>query len=240
MVIAGVAIGTVAGRFLLPLVWSFKVRNSRSLRVMIPLFTALALGAAGGVMGTTWDVVPVWALFVALVAVTTIDLFHYRIPNAIVFPAVLVLLALMTLISLLRSNPGAIGQAVAAAGLYSGIMAVLHTASRGSLGWGDVTAVVAIGPGVGLGGIGLRPVIAGRAGGLRPGLCAGGHHGSVRVGSEGPGNRASARPPGRPRQPPPHRFPLRPLHGRRRSSRGPGRTCDQLTISALRAAVAHL
>ena len=145
MVIAGVAIGTVAGRFLLPLLWSFKVRDSRSLRVMVPLFTASALGAAGGVLGTTWDVVPVWALFVALVAVTTVDLFHYRIPNAIVFPAVLVLLALMTLISLLQSNPGAIGQAVAAAGLYGGIMAILHTASRGSLGWGDVKLSLPLG-----------------------------------------------------------------------------------------------
>ena len=145
MVIAGVAIGAVAGRFLLPLVWSFKVRNSRSLRVMVPLSTAAALGAAGGLLGTTWDVVPVWALFAALVAVTTVDLFHYRIPNAIVFPAVLILLALMTLISLLRQQPGAIGQAVAAAGLYGGIMAVLHTASRGSLGWGDVKLSLPLG-----------------------------------------------------------------------------------------------
>lgn len=145
MVIAGVAIGTVAGRFLLPVVWRFKVRDSRSLRVMVPLSTAIALGAAGGVLGTTWDVVPVWALFVALVAVTTVDLFHYRIPNAIVFPAALVLLALMSLVSLLRSNPGAIGQAVAAAGLYGGIMAILHTASRGSLGWGDVKLSLPLG-----------------------------------------------------------------------------------------------
>lgn len=145
MVIAGVAIGTMAGRLLLPLVWSFGVRDSRSLRVMVPLFTAIALGAAGGVLGTTWDVVPVWVLFVALVAVTTVDLFHYRIPNAIVFPAVLVLLSLMTLISLLRHQPGTIGQAVAAAGLYSGIMAMLHTASRGSLGWGDVKLSLPLG-----------------------------------------------------------------------------------------------
>lgn len=145
MVIAGVAIGTVAGRFLLPLVWSFGVRNSRSLRAMVPLFTAIALGTAGGLLGTTWDVVPVWALFVALVAVTTVDLFHYRIPNAIVFPAVLVLLSLMTLISLLRHEPGAIGQAAAAAGLYGGILAILHSASRGSLGWGDVKLSLPLG-----------------------------------------------------------------------------------------------
>ena len=145
MVIAGVAIGTVAGRFLLPLVWSFGVRNSRSLRVMVPLFTAIALGTAGGLLGTTWDVVPVWALFVALVAVTTVDLFHYRIPNAIVFPVVLVLLALMNLISLLRHEPGAIGQAAAAAGLYGSILAILHSASRGSLGWGDVKLSLPLG-----------------------------------------------------------------------------------------------
>ncbi|MDE0238274.1 MAG: prepilin peptidase, partial [bacterium] len=76
---------------------------------------------------------------------TTVDLFHYRIPNAIVFPAVLVLLSLMTLISLLRHEPGAIGQASAAAGLYGGIMAILHSASGGSLGWGDVKLALPVG-----------------------------------------------------------------------------------------------
>ncbi len=157
MVIAGVAIGTVAGRFLLPLVWSFGVRNSRSLRVVVPLFTAIALGTAGGLLGTTWDVVPVWALFVALVAVTTVDLFHYRIPNAIVFPVVLVLLALMTLISLLRHEPEAIGQAAAAAGLYGGILAILHSASRGSLGWGDVKLSLPLGLVIGWVGEGYGP-----------------------------------------------------------------------------------
>ncbi|MDE0602767.1 MAG: prepilin peptidase [bacterium] len=145
MVIAGLAIGFVAGRRLLPVLWKFQVRNSRSLRVMVTALTALPLGIAGGLMGTTWDVIPVWVLFVALAGVTTVDLFHYRIPNAIVFPAVLVLLSLITLISLLRHEPGAIGQASAAAGLYGGIMAILHSASGGSLGWGDVKLALPVG-----------------------------------------------------------------------------------------------
>ena len=145
MVIAGVAIGTVAGRLLLPLLWSFDVRDSRSLRVLVPAFTAIALGTAGGILGTTWDVLPVWALFVALAGITTVDLYHYRIPNAIVFPTVAVLLGLMTLVSLLRERPGAIGQAAAAAGLYGAVMFVLHTASRGSLGLGDVKLALPVG-----------------------------------------------------------------------------------------------
>ncbi|WP_419850388.1 prepilin peptidase [Candidatus Poriferisocius sp.] len=145
MAIAGLAIGFVAGRRLLPVLWKFQVRNSRSLRVLVTALTALSLGIAGGVLGTTWDVVPVWVLFVALAGVTTVDLFQYRIPNAIVFPAVAVLLSLMTLISLLRHQPGAIGQACAAAGLYGGIMAILHTASGGSLGWGDVKLALPVG-----------------------------------------------------------------------------------------------
>ncbi|MDE0236030.1 MAG: hypothetical protein OXN95_02255, partial [bacterium] len=77
MVIAGLAIGFVAGRRLLPVLWKFQVRNSRSLRVMVTALTALPLGIAGGLMGTTWDVIPVWVLFVALAGVTTVDLFHY-------------------------------------------------------------------------------------------------------------------------------------------------------------------
>ena len=145
MVIAGVAIGTVAGRYLLPLLWSLKVRDSRSLRVLVPSFTAIALGAAGGVLGTTWDVLPVWALFIALVGVTTVDLYYYRIPNAIVFPALAVLLSLMTAITLLRHQPGVIGQAAAAAGLYSAIMAVLYVFSGGSLGLGDVKLALPVG-----------------------------------------------------------------------------------------------
>ena len=145
MVIAGLAIGFVAGRRLLPVLWKFQVRDSRSLRVLVTAFTAVSLGIAGGIFGTTWDVVPAWVLFVALAGVTTVDLFHYRIPNAIVFPAVSALLSLMTLISLLRQQPGEIGQAFAAAGLYGGVMAILHLASGGSLGWGDVKLALPVG-----------------------------------------------------------------------------------------------
>ncbi|MCY3911362.1 MAG: A24 family peptidase [bacterium] len=145
MVIAGVAIGTVAGRYLLLLLWRFRVRDSRSLRILVPASTAIALGIAGGVLGTTWDVLPIWALFIALVGVSTVDLFHYRIPNAIVFPTVAVLLVLMTLISMLRNHPGAIGQAVAAAGFYGVIMSVLYVFSGGSLGLGDVKLALPIG-----------------------------------------------------------------------------------------------
>ncbi len=145
MVVAGVVIGTAAGRVLLPMLWSFDVRDSRSLRVLVPSFAAISLGIAGGVMGSTWDVVPVWALFAALVGVTTVDLFHYRIPNAIVFPSLAVLLILMTVISLPRNQPGTIGQAAAAAGLYGGLMLVLHIVSRGSLGLGDVKLSLPVG-----------------------------------------------------------------------------------------------
>lgn len=145
MVIAGLVVGGVAGRLLLPLLWSFEVRDSRSLRVLVPSCTAAALGVAGGMLGTTWDVIPVWILFVALAGVTTVDLFHYRIPNAIVFPALGALLVTQTAISLLRSQPGAIGQAVAAAGLYGAIMLVLYTGSGGSLGLGDVKLALPMG-----------------------------------------------------------------------------------------------
>lgn len=145
MVIAGLAIGAVAGRLLLPLLWKFEVRDSRSLRVLVPLFTAASLAVAGGFMGTTWDVTPVWVLFVALAGVTTVDLFHYRIPNGIVFPTIAVLLALQLGISLLRDQPGAIGQAAAAAGLYGFIMLLLHIGSGGGLGLGDVKLALPVG-----------------------------------------------------------------------------------------------
>lgn len=145
MVIAGLAIGTVAGRNLLRLVWTFGVRDSRSLRVLVPSFTAVALGTAGGVLGTTWDVVPVWALFIGLAGVTTVDLYLYRIPNGIVFPTVALLLMLMTLISLLRNQPGTIGQAAAAAGFYGAIMSLLYVFSGGSLGLGDVKLALPVG-----------------------------------------------------------------------------------------------
>ncbi len=145
MVVAGLAVGTVAGRYLLRLVWRFGVRDSRSLRVLVPSFTAVSLGVAGGIMGTTWDVLPVWALFVALAGVTTVDLHHYRIPDGIVFPTVAVLLPLMALISLLRDRPGSVGQAVAAAGLYGAMMSMLFVFSRGNLGLGDVKLSVPVG-----------------------------------------------------------------------------------------------
>ena len=154
MVVAGSAIGFVAGRRLLPVLSRFDVRNSKSLRVLVTVVTSASLGVAGGVWGTTWDVLPVWALFVALVGVATVDLFHYRVPNAIVFPTVAVLLALMTLISVLRGHPGLIGQAVAAAGLYGAIMSILHVFSGGGLGLGDVKLALPVGLVIGWAGSG--------------------------------------------------------------------------------------
>ncbi|MCY4257173.1 MAG: prepilin peptidase [bacterium] len=145
MVMAGVVLGTVCGRYLLPLICSFGVGESSSLRFNVLFATAGSLGAAGGIMGTTWDVVPVWVLFVALVGVTTVDLYHYIVPNAIVFPALGALLAVMTPISLLQGEPGVIGQAGAAAGLYLAIMGVLYVGSRGNLGMGDVKLVMPVG-----------------------------------------------------------------------------------------------
>lgn len=145
MVVAGVAIGTVAGRHLLPLVRSFGVSDSRMLRFCVPFVTAGSFGSAGGVMGTTWDVVPVWLLFGALVGVTTVDLYHYIIPNAIVFPTLGALLAVMTPISLLQDEPGVIGQASASAGLYLVIMGALFVFSKGNLGLGDVKLALPVG-----------------------------------------------------------------------------------------------
>lgn len=145
MAIAGLAIGTVAGRYLLRLVWTFGVPDSRSQRVLVPVFTAIALMTAGAVLGTTWDVVPVWVLFTGLAGVTTVDLYLYRIPNGIVFPTVALLLMVMTLISLLRDRPGTIGQAAAAAGFYGAIMALLYVFSGGSLGLGDVKLALPVG-----------------------------------------------------------------------------------------------
>ncbi len=145
MAIAGLAIGTVAGRYLLRLVWTFGVRDSRSLRVLVPSLTAIALASAGAVLGTTWDVLPVWVLFIGLSGVTTVDLYLYRIPNGIVFPTVAVLLMLMTLISLLRDRPGTIGQAAAAAGFYGAVMLLLYVISGGSLGLGDVKLALPVG-----------------------------------------------------------------------------------------------
>ncbi len=145
MSLAGVVIGTVAGRHLLRVVRRFGVRDSRSLRFNVPLFAAGSFGSAGGAMGTTWDVIPVWLLFLALVGVTAVDLYHYIIPNAIVFPALGALVAVVTLISLLRGEPGVIGQAAVSGGLYLGIMVALYLGSSGDLGLGDVKLSLPVG-----------------------------------------------------------------------------------------------
>jgi leader peptidase (prepilin peptidase)/N-methyltransferase len=75
---------------------------------------------------------------VFIVAVSAIDLEHYRIPDRLVFPALAVAVPAVVLISLQKDVPEAIPRALLGAATFFGILLVFHLISPRGMGFGDV------------------------------------------------------------------------------------------------------
>ncbi len=73
-----------------------------------------------------------------IVAVSAIDLEHYRIPDRLVFPSLAVAVPAVILISLQKDVPEAIPRALLGAATFFGILLVFHLISPRGMGFGDV------------------------------------------------------------------------------------------------------
>ncbi len=107
--------------------------------------TALLVVAAVAEFGDSWVVLPFLILYPVLVAVSITDLYHYRIPDRITFPALAVCLALVAVVSLGYGEPAAIGQALVGAGVFFLLLFVPHMVSPAGMGFGDVKLALLLG-----------------------------------------------------------------------------------------------
>lgn len=110
-----------------------------------------------------WVVIPPLILATALMALSVIDLYVYRLPDRVLFPALLVSLVAIVAVAFAIDRPSAIGRAIAGMLGYSLLLFVAHLASPRGMGFGDVKLALLLGLHVGwIAGstyIGWRPVI---------------------------------------------------------------------------------
>ena len=73
-----------------------------------------------------------------IVAVSAIDLEHYRIPDRLVFPALAIAVPGIVLVSLQQDVPEAIPRALLGAATVFGVLLIFHLISPRGMGFGDV------------------------------------------------------------------------------------------------------
>ena len=95
--------------------------------------------------GADWVVIPPLILVVALMALSVIDLYVYRLPDLIVFPALGVSAVAMVVVAFAIDHPEALGRAAAGALGYFGLLLVAHLISPRGMGFGDVKLALLLG-----------------------------------------------------------------------------------------------
>ncbi len=112
---------------------------------LVEIVTAASFALATARFHSWWVVLPFWMFFAMLVAVSTVDLFRYRIPDRVVFPTFAVSVAAIVVVSQHFDLPSAIGRALIGASLFSGVLFLLSILPGGGMGFGDVKLALVLG-----------------------------------------------------------------------------------------------
>lgn len=95
--------------------------------------------------GLEWLALPPAILAVALVSLSTIDIYVYRLPDRLVFPALGVSAAAMVIVALAIDRAEALPRAGAGAAGYFLLLFVAHVISPRGMGFGDVKLAALLG-----------------------------------------------------------------------------------------------
>ncbi len=145
MLILAPPCGLIAGRFASTVVDRFRDPAQRPLAFpAVELLTAGLFAAVAGLFDG-WRVLPPFVLVVALVALSTIDLYVYRLPDAVVFAATGVSALAMLVVAFGIDRPAALGRAAVGALGYFVILLALHLISPRGMGFGDVKFALLLG-----------------------------------------------------------------------------------------------
>jgi leader peptidase (prepilin peptidase)/N-methyltransferase len=96
-------------------------------------------------LGDSWALPAYLVLTAGLVALALIDLEHYLLPNRIVYPLTVAVLALLTLGSVGDGDGNALVRALLGGTAAFAALGVLHVASPRSMGFGDVKLAFVLG-----------------------------------------------------------------------------------------------
>jgi leader peptidase (prepilin peptidase)/N-methyltransferase len=113
--------------------------------------------------GAEWTVAVTLVLVTAVVALSVIDMYVYRLPDRLVFPSLLLSIVAIVFSGFAIDQPSAIVKALGAMALCGGFLLILHLISPKGMGFGDVKLALLLGVHLGWAAgsawIGWRPVI---------------------------------------------------------------------------------
>jgi leader peptidase (prepilin peptidase)/N-methyltransferase len=134
--------------------------------VLVALVVPQPLGATtvGEALGRTVMLAALLFLMAVSVALSLIDLDTHRLPNAVVYPAAVVLLVLLGAVSAVSADWGALLRGLLGAVVLGGAYLVLALAVPGGMGLGDVKLAVVLG--LVLAYLGWGPLAVGAFGGF--------------------------------------------------------------------------
>lgn len=112
---------------------------------IVELVTASLFVLVAVEYGIDWLALPPLVLVVALVALSTIDIEVYRLPNRLVFPAVAVSAVVMSAIAVAIDRPEVLPRAAAGAAGYFLLLFAAHLVSPRGLGFGDIKLSLLLG-----------------------------------------------------------------------------------------------
>ncbi len=112
---------------------------------MVELVTAGLFMAAGWRFGLTTAVIPFLILFSGLVALSTVDLYRYRLPDRILFPTLGLSFVAIVGVSLDLGVPGQIVKALIGSAIYFLMLFIPHVISPRGMGFGDVKLALLMG-----------------------------------------------------------------------------------------------
>lgn len=95
--------------------------------------------------GAEWTVIPPLILATALIALSMIDVYVYRLPDRLVFPALGVSIVAIVAVAFAIDRPSAIGRAIAGMVGYFLILFIAHIISPKGMGFGDVKLSLLLG-----------------------------------------------------------------------------------------------
>lgn len=136
------ALGLAAGYATRPLL---ATHGAPQAAVPVPeLLTALLFALSAG-QYDDWRLVPLLILSLAAVALSLVDLVQYRLPNAILFPALTASAAVIVIGELADGDASVLSRAAVGAVVYSGLLFVLHVVNPAGMGFGDVKLGIMLG-----------------------------------------------------------------------------------------------
>ncbi|HEX8581910.1 MAG TPA: prepilin peptidase [Acidimicrobiales bacterium] len=112
---------------------------------LVEVATAVLFVLAAVRFGASWALPAYLVGFAALVAVTAVDLEHYRIPDRIVFPTLGMATAALVVAAVAGDGTGSLAGALAGAGLYFGMLFLPHLVYPRGMGFGDVKLALVLG-----------------------------------------------------------------------------------------------